>query len=881
MNWMRQLLFRRRLYNDLSAEIQEHLEEKAAELIAAGMPRAQAMAAARREFGNCALLEERGREVWQWRLLESLWRDVRLVLRHLRHHPGFTVTVVLTLALAIGANTAVFSMVDALLLRALPYPEPQRLAAVVRNVHGTTPSGQVVDEIEDGQDGETWELIRHHVTAARFAAEYHGADGVNLEANHQVRYVLDHRVSAAYFDVLGIRPLLGRSFTQEEDTPHGPNAVVLSYELWRSLFSADRNILGTAIRLKGEPYTVVGVMPPDIQTTAVADLWTPVRPWRGGEGGGPNYHFILRLRHGSTWAELNAQLKAVRPSSFNRFFKGANAQLFARPLQQDLADEKRASALMLMISVALILVIACINIAGLMLVRLHRRNDEIATRLALGATRTSIVQQTVMEPLVLTVLGAVAGVLLAYLALGPFISLFPADMLPVTRISIDFRVLLFTTLCAAMSALFMGLFPAFATRHMTIRPSLGGRVSTARPHSSRTRHVFIAAEVCLTLVLLAGAGVLVRTLLYLETLPPGFDPSNVKVAKASLDDARFRDPADFRALLERSIAALRQIPGVETAAVGLGLPYERGLNNGFRIVDGPTAGLRMGSSMAYVTPDYFSALRIPVLAGRVFTDNDTSENARVAIINASFARKFFRSMDVIGRHIDVDDGCVIVGLVGDVTKEPGIQVSAPLATEPMIYVPATQVSGPFLSLVHTWFQPSWIIRTRGPILGLKEQIRKALEEAAPGLPFSALQQMSDLQAKALAQQRLEVMLLTALAALALLLSLIGVYGLVSNLVAQRRREIGIRMALGCTLSQAMTKVGRSGVVAVSFGLAAGLGVSAFALRLMRNQLFGVRSADPATVMAACLLLLLAACAASFLPTLRIARINPATTLRAE
>jgi hypothetical protein len=365
--------------------------------------------------------------------------------------------------------------------------------------------------------------------------------------------------------------------------------------------------------------------------------------------------------------------------------------------------------------------------------------------------------------------------------------------------------------------------------------------------------------------------VLVRTLVYLETLPPGFDPSNVSVAKASLDDARFRDPADFRALLEKSIAALRQIPGVEAAAVGLGVPYERGLNNGFRIADGPTAGLRMGSSEAYVTRDYFLAFRIPTLAGRSFTANDVPESTRVAIVNASFARKFFRSMEVIGRHINLgDDLCTVVGLVGDVTKEPGIQVSAPLATEPMIYVPATQVSGPFLTLVHTWFQPSWILRTRGPILGLNEQIRKALEEAAPGLPFSTL-----------AEQRLEVVLLTALAGVALLLSLLGVYGLVSNLVTQRQREIGIRMALGCRLSQAMTEVGRSGVFAVSFGLATGLAASGFTLRIMKTQLFGLRSADPATVIVACLLLLVAACTASFLPTLRIARINPATTLRAE
>ena len=882
MNPLRQLFSRRHFYSDLSAEFEEHLEEKIAELMREGVSREEAASAARREFGNLTLIEEQSREVWQWRVLESLFRDIRLAFRQLRRNPGFTFTVVLTLALAVGANTAVFSLVNALLLRPLPYPEPQRLAAVVRYLHGVTPSGQVVDETEDGQDGQTWELIRDHVTAARFAAEYQGSDGVNLEANHQARYVLAHRVSAAYFDVLGIKPFLGRSFTQEEDTPHGPNAVILSYDLWKSLFSSDRNIVGQAVRLKGEPYTVVGVMPHNVQTTAPTALWTPLRPWRGGEGGGDNYRFILRLAEGATWAQVNAQLQPIHPAMFDHFFKGASLYLLARPLQEDFADEKRGPALMLMASVGLILIIACTNIAGLMLVRVHRRNHEVATRLALGATRQSIIRQVFMEPLILTVLGAAAGVVLAYLGRQWFVNLFPADMLPVGGITIDGRVLLFTILCVTGISTFVGLFPALATRRFEIRPSLSGRASAAAPHTARTREVLIACEVCLTLVLLAGAGVLVRTLIHLQTLPPGFDAQNVTIAKASLDDARFRDAADFRALLQKSLEAIRRIPGVKYAAVGLGVPYERGLNAGFTIADGPTAGTGMASSTSYVTPDYFRAFRIPVLAGRFFTDDDTAESARVVIVNVSFAQKFFHSMDVLGRHIRVgDDLRAVVGLVGDVTKEPGIMIQAPLATEPMYYIPATQVSGPYVTLVHTWFQPSWIVRSQGPISGLNEQMQKALQEAAPNLPFAAFHKMTDLQARALSQQRTEVMLLSALASLALLLSIVGVYGLVSNLVAQRRREIGIRMALGCSMARAMVEVGRSGVLAVCVGLAVGLGAAAFALRVMKSQVFGIRSLDPITLTAVSFLLLLAACVASFAPTLRIARINPASTLRAE
>ena len=881
MAWFRQLFARRRLYHDLSEEMREHLEEKTAEFVQAGMSRDAALAAARREFGNPTLAEERGREVWQWRWLEHLVRDIKLACRQLRRNPGFTFTVLLTLALAVGANTAVFSIVNALLLRPLPYSQPDRLAAVVRYLHGVTSRGQVIDEIEDGQDGQTWELIRDHVTAATFAAEYHGSDGVNLEANHQARYVRDHRVSAAYFAVLGIKPLLGRTFTQAEDTPHGPNAVILSYELWKSLFSSDRKILGQAIDLKGEPYTVVGVMPPNVQTTAPTDLWTPVQPWHGGEGGGDNYHFIMRLHQGATWAQVNAQLRTFRPEMFNHLLKGASIYLQAQPLQQDLATDKRAPTLMLMGSVGLILIIACINIAGLMLVRIYRRTDEVATRLALGATRVSIIRQVFMEPLLLTAAGGAAGIGLAYLALKPFISLFPADLLPPNGISIDPRVLIFSLVCVAMSALFIGLFPALATRKLEIRPQLSTRAS-GNIDRSRTRRLLIASEVCLTLVLLAGAGVLVRTLVYLQTLPPGFDARNVTIAKISLDDARYRNAADFRGLVQKSLDALRRIPGVETAAVGLGVPYERGLNDGFKIADGPTAGTSMASSSSYVTPDYFRAFRIPVLGGRAFTNDDPASSEYVAIVNASFARKFFHSTNVIGLHLKLGhDLCAVVGLVGDVTKEPGIGIHGPLATEPMYYVPATQVSTAYLTLVHTWFQPSWIVRTQHPVSGLNEQLQKALAEVAPNLPFSAFHQMSDLQAKALSDQRLEMMLLTALASLGLLLSLIGVYGLVSNLVAQRRREIGIRMALGCTLPQAMIEVGRSGVFAVGIGLALGIVASVFALRAIASQIFGVRSLDPVTLIAACLLLLTAACLASFAPTLRIARINPAATLRSE
>ncbi|HYL92941.1 MAG TPA: ABC transporter permease [Alphaproteobacteria bacterium] len=884
MNWLRQLFSRKQLYHDLSGEIQEHIDEKAEELMQNGLSREEALAAARREFGNTALMEEHGREVWQWAWLENLLRDLRFALRQLRRTPGFTLTVVLILALAIGANTTIFSMVSALLLRPLPYPQPERLAAVTVRVAGIAPDGKTVDSSGTSVDGETWEMARDNLTAAQPAVYSWGASGVNLQAGSQVRYVQQERISAHYFEVLGIQPLLGRSFTAEEDRPNGPKVVILSFETWQSVFSSDRQIIGQSIRLKGEPYTVVGVMPPGTKSADPTDLWTPLRPQRQGEGEGTNYHVVMRLRDNVSWAEVNNQLQALHPSTFDRLEKqnpGLTKRLSAQPLQKYLAAGKSTPAMILMSAVGLILLIASANLAGLMLVRFTRRGSEVATRMALGASRAAIFRQVMVEPLLLTVAGAACGMTAAYLGLNSFVTLFPADMIPLGGVSLDGRVLAFAALTTALASLMIGIFPALAIRHVQIRPSLAGRTSSSL-HSGRTRQYLITAEVSLTLVLLAGAGLLIRTLVYLQSLPPGFDSNHVTTARVSLDDVRYHDPDVFQKLLRDSVAAMQQIPGVESAAVGLSLPIERGLNSGFKIKDGPTAGTSLSSSNAYVTPDYFRALHIPILAGRAFTDSDTKDGVRVALVNVSFAKTFMGTLDVVGRQVELGrTQCIIVGVTGDVKKRPGINAQAPLSTEPVYYVPATQMSPGFLALAHTWFQPSWIVRTHGPVVGVPEAMQKALAQADPNLPFVSFRSLDDLQATALSQQRIEVLLLTVLAGLALLLSVVGIYGLVSNLVVQRTQEIGIRMALGATVSQAMSTVGRAGLIAVAYGIAAGLALAGLTLGILKSELYGVRNYDPVTLIAVLALLALTALVASFVPTLRIARIDPASTLRAE
>jgi predicted permease len=819
-------------------------------------------------------------------------QDLRLALRQLHRNPGFTLAVTLTLALGIGVNTAVFTLVDGFLFRRLPYPEPDRLAVLILHQEGISPkSGQFVQNDDTSQDGETWELVRDNVPAVQ-AATFGGTSGVNLQAGsgsgNGVRYVRDMRVSAHYFDVLGIQPFLGRGFTPQEDRPNGPNAVIVSYAVWQSVFHADPQVLGKEIDLKGEPYTLVGVLPRRAQPTGVADVFTPLQPHQSGECGGENCEIILRLAPGATWQQVSAQLGHLHKPSFDEIATTSKgrAWFYASPLDRNLDNGMRKPVIGLMLAVSFILLIACANLAGLTLVRLARRAPEIATRLALGATRWAVLRQLWAESLVLAIIGAAAGLSLARVILSSLPGFLPDEMMPLGGLAIDVRVLAFTFAASLFTSLLFGALPALQTRRVDLRASMAVGTRGVARGSSRMRQTLIGGQIALTVVLVAGAGLLVRSLIYLETLPPGFDATNVMTAKLSLDDAHYRDAAAFHSLLDRTLAAMHQIPGVEDAAVGLSLPYERGLNDGVKAVDGKLAGKDWGASTAYVTPEYFRALRIPILAGRDISPSDTPTSLPVAVVNADFAREFFNDPNPVGLHIQSSNGSskrtyTIVGVCANVAKRPGMSGDAPLATESVFYLPATQVDQGLVNVAHLWFQPSWIVRTAGPVQGLTAAMQRSLTQVDANLPFSGFYSMDDLLAENLAYQRVEVVLLAVLAGLALLLSAIGVYGLVSNLIVQRTREIGIRMALGSSIRQAMVDVGSAGVVAAGCGLIAGLALSFLALRVLRSELYGVKDYDPLTLTIVPVVIAVIALAASFLPTLRLTRIDPAVTLRME
>jgi predicted permease len=806
----------------------------------------------------------------------TLSQNLRFALRQLGRNPGFALTVILTLALSIGANTAIFSIVNALMLKSLPYAHPERMGAIFERITGSDPSDNMAD-----LDGQEWEGLRDNVPSLISAVSSGIASGVNLQAGSRVQYLHAARVSAHYLDVLGIQPLAGRNFSETEDLPHGPKTAILSYALWHSIFGADRNLIGQAIHLKGEPYTVIGILPEGATTPLNADVYTALQPSRQGEGSGTNFEVITRLRDGATWQQADAEINrafAARTAGFLKRNPGTQVMFYSVPLQKGQTAELRPKALALMLAAGFILLIACANLAGVALVRMLRRTPEIATRLALGASRGQIQKQLWVENMLLALLGGVAGVGVGFLALRGLLSLLPQDFLPVNSVPLDARVLGFTLAVSLLTSLLFGMLPALAVRKVDLRSSMATRAGSGGDRLG-LRQWLIGGEVALTVVLLAGSGLLIRTLIHLETLPPGFNPHGVMTAKASLDDARFRDPAAFNKLLETSIAAMERIPGVKSAAMGLTLPYERALNDSMTLDNGPDAGKQVGADELYVSPGYFNALEIPLLQGRSFTSSDGRDTQPVAIVNRTFARKFFPGVNPVGRSFN--KGVVIVGVVSDVQLSSGLNPVAPIQSEETVYIPAAQVNPRLLPLVHMWFQPSWIVRTAAPVDGLTGQMQRALSSADPGLPFSGFYSMSDLLAKTLATQRIEVALLSAMAGLALLLSAVGIFALVSNMVVEKTREIGIRIALGSTIRQAMVHVGSPGVRAAVIGLIAGLILCMGALRTMRSVLYGVGVYDATTIVGVVLTLVAVTLLATTVPTLRIARIEPAKTLRDE
>jgi predicted permease len=874
---LRALTSRRDFEAGLTEELRFHIEQHTEDLVRSGISPEEARRRARMEFGGINTVKEDCREARGLMVFDELERECQHAARQLWRNPGFTGTVVLTLALAIGANSAIFSLVNALLLNELPYTHPERIGTLYARTSGPQSS-----DTRRTIDGEQWERMRDDVPSLLSAVSAMRTSGANVRAGSVVQYLHAGRVSAQYFDVLVLHPVMGRNFSEDEDRPQGPRTAILSYALWQTAFGGNPNVLGQTVLLKSEPHTIIGVLPEGATTPLNADVYTALQPGREGEGQAANFVAIMRLRDAATWQQADAELNralsgTVRARRFASTNPGTRLTYYSVPLQQAATDTLRPQVLATMLAAGFILLIACANIAGLTLVRMLRRTDEITIRLALGASRWQIHRQLWIEHLLLAFVGGISGIGVGFLALRGLLLLLPEHFLPVASVPLDSRVLGFTLSLSLLTSVLSGMLPALITKRVDLRSGRG----VIGGGSIRLRQGLIAGEVALTVVLLAATGLLIRTLIGLQTIPPGFNPTGVITAKASLDDVRYHDPAAFRGLLTESLTAMREIPGVQSAAVGLTLPYERALLDAVTLSDGKEAGQQVTTNEVYVTPRYFDTLQIPVLAGRTFTDADGPDAQHVVVVNRTFAHKFFHQENVVGRYLNKN--MLIVGVVADTVLSSEARLNAgtaPLTSEETIYLPAAQmVNVRFLTLVHGFFQPSWIVRTASS-KGVPAQMQRALTSADPQLPVSGFYYVKDLMAATLATQRIAVAVLAAMSSLALLLSAVGIFALVANIVAQRTREIGIRMALGSTIRQTMIQVGRSGVGASALGLLLGLILCAGALPAMRSVLYGVGVYDAPTM----LVVMLTLCAVTLLattPILRVARIDPARTLREE
>jgi predicted permease len=812
--------------------------------------------------------------------LDTVGRDLRYAARVLRNSPGFTFTAITTLAVALALNIAAFSIVDAVLLRPLPYPAPNDLALVQTSIEG---SGSA--EPQTSQHGVTWATIRDHAASVDRAVFSSWTTGANLVAGNRASYAEQQRVGAGFFGVLGVPPLYGRDFTPDEDRRGGPQAAILSFDMWRSVFQSDPAVVGSSVLLRGEPHTIVGVMPDGFQSGTAADLWTPLRPGTEGEGEGENYQVLLRLRSGISWAQANDEIARLgsdilrlRPAP-----EGTTHRYSIVPLQHGLTAGLRQPLALLWSSVAVVLLVACVNLAGLTVARGARRMREIATRLALGSGRSAIFRQLLIESCVIAVVGVLAGLALSMLAIDLLRGL-AQDALDVWQpVRLDSRSVAAAIGLGLAAVAVFGIAPALHATRSDVGRGLGsgGARTVAGGGSHWGRRLLVVSQVALAMVLLVGAGLLVRSFSHLRGLEPGFDPSHVTAATASLQDARYRTNAQVMQLAARALERLRQDPQVEAAAVSLGLPYERLLNLGFRHLDGPHVSDTRGrmTSATYIEGDYFSTLRIPLRGGRTFDVRDTSTSPGVVIVNETLARQYFDNGPALGRRIALAGGPrEIVGVVGDVQVKPGWGDKGPLAPMPLAYIPLSQASDGMLRVVHGWFTTAFIARGR-PGFSTAAAVREGLTYADPLLPIASVRAMQDVQSTAVAQPRLLMALLVTLAGAAVLLAALGIHALISASVTDRTREIGIRMALGATPAHAVRVVAVPGILLAVCGTIVGSFLARAATRVVSHMVWGVSATDPTTFISVVALLIGIAAAASIVPALRILRLDTGKVLR--
>lgn len=885
---------RERMLEDLDCDISEHMERETQDNIARGMAPEEARYAAMRKFGNVTRVKEEVREVWSSVWFDQLLADIRIGLRMLRTSPGFTAVAVLTLALGIGANTAIFSVVDAVLLRPLAYKDSASLV----NVWGRFQKDGIPQNWIS--EPEYWDLLDHNESFAEISAYGLGGRANLTRADAQPVQVSEANCTASVLPMLGIEPVLGRTFSPEEDQPGHSHFAMLSFALWKSQFAGDPNIVTKSIQLDGEAYSVVGVLPKKFALGGKQDLWVPlgldrVKP----QNRGSHYlHVLARLKPGVNSAQASAaltrlgdDLRHAYPGSYGPARE--NFEMYIVPVKEQLVGKLRPALLVLLGAVALVLLIACANVANLMLARASAREKELAIRAAMGAGRGRLIRQLLTESLILGVAGGLIGLVIAYWGIDALRGLVPANTPRIQEVHVDSVVLAFTFGVSILTGLIFGLAPAWHVARTDLRERLNeaGRGTSASGGSMNLRAWLVVSELALAVLLLVGAGLLIRSFSHLLDVSPGFQTQHLLTMEVSLPEKTYPDGAPVQKFFTQLMASVKAVPGVESAGAVSQMPLSDSYTSGSvffedtSIPDIPR--LQQLGNLPYMeidqrtaTSDYFQTMQIPLVEGRLLNEADDANAPLVAVVDADFARRFWPHRDAIGQHVAVDTipnvkpavprWRTIVGVVGHV-KHYGLDVEG----REQIYFPHRQP----LYGVYVPRDMTLAVRTAMDPASVTNVIRERVLAMDKGLPLYNIATMDQLVSNSVAQPRLNLSLLAVFAGLALVLAAVGVYGVMAYAVTQRTQEFGIRMALGATSADVLRQVFVEGGRLAALGLGLGL-VAAFALtRLMSSMLFGVKPSDPLTLGVAAALLAIVAFAACYIPARRATRVDPLVALR--
>jgi putative ABC transport system permease protein len=809
--------------------------------------------------------------------MDTLLPDLRHGFRMLVKNPGFTLVAVLTLALGIGANTAIFSVVNGVMLKPLPYPEPERLL----NLRWQWRAGGWNDALTPIQAYFWRENSRVFESVA--VMRWVGASLVGDAGPEQVVAML---VTHDFFRVFQIQPLLGRGIAPEEDTPGGPSAVVLSHRLWQRSFGGSPDILGRAIKLNGESSTVVGVMPPGFGFESSASVWLPLRLVADVREQGHNYLTVGRLKPGVTAAQAEADMVRVGAEfarAHPRLLTAEALGVRPHPYKELVVGGVREALLVLFGAVAFVLLIACANVANLFLARAAARQKEMAVRTTLGATSGRILRQLLAESLVFALVAGAAGLLLAIWGTDALLAASPVELPRLEEVSLDRNVLGFTLGVSVLIAVGFGLAAAGQARKGDLAQSLkeSGQRTTASRERRRLPNALVVSEVALSLVLLAGASLLIATFANLRGVRLGFNPENLQTAELSLSAEKYKPAAASWEFKERVRGRLRSLPGVVSVASAASLPLVRGLNT--VVFRGDPDERVLLIELRAVSPEYFETLGIPILRGRGFLPTDGKGGAPVALANETLARRIWKEKDPLGQTIAAGEQWPgpgpytrqVIGIVPDVKD-----ISPDSRVAPTLYVPEAQMLDGLNAAVNQWFLAAFLVRTAAP-MNLSTAFRRAVAEVDAEQPVTRIRAMDQVMSASIAGQRFHMLLMGTFAGLALLLTAVGIYGVLSYRVAQRTHEIGVRMALGATARDVLRLVLGHGLLLAAVGVAIGLGASYGLTRFLRTFLFGVRPVEPLLFAGVALLLVAVALLACYLPARRATRVDPMVALRYE